>query len=241
MLRRPGTKVRMIPMAGAYRRSRREPYTTTRQRRAGISGSLLHHELLQPPDITPEGNFLNWGWLSIPEMKEGLRKLKLHNRVLVRVTTTPFCNLPHIPHDSAVIFLIRKHYVVVVHVCRKLLFFDPLRQPVSAYFGNELPQLAPLHVLVQPAHSALCGNFCLFVLHLIFKGIVHSDYNKSTIVEGVRDNIEMFLYVDPQPTDFNIPLIEYFTIDHRLGEEFDTSKYMRFHRYDSHLSSKCMS
>nr|DAC81121.1 TPA_asm: LO8 [Barramundi adomavirus] len=192
-------------------------------------------------NVTPEGDFVNWGWLNVPEIGTGLKNLGLLDRISVKVCTTNFCDLPHIPNGYAVIFLIKKHYICVAHVCHKLLYFDPLGQPAYLYFGNSLPQLAAINLTVQPSDSPLCGNFCLFFLHCLYNGMDTKHYSKNCILDGVRTYLQRYLYSLPQPIKFNTVMLEYFTIDYKIGEEFGGLHHRRFHRYESDLSSKAQS
>ncbi|DAC80312.1 TPA_asm: LO8 [Tilapia adomavirus 1] len=195
--------------------------------------SLLNTDMY----LNPSGNFVNWGWLSVPEMQKGIKNLELKH-VSVKVCTVSFCDLPHIPNGDSVVFLVRKHYIVVSHVCHKLVFFDPLSQPACTYFGNSMPQLAPVNMHVQTLDSPLCGNFVLFFLHVLYSLLDRSRFNKNTVLEGIRGLLNQFLYSSPQPIHFNNTLLEYFTIDHHIGEEFNSQLYKRFHRYETLLSNK---
>nr|DAC81202.1 TPA_asm: LO8 [Swordtail adomavirus 1] len=226
---------RKIPL-----RSKSHPYQAhrpmKRDARAGLEINAFTHTS-QDVFTGPQGEFVNWGWLSVPEMYTGLCNLLLSEYICtVRVCTSQYCDLPHIPNGKALIFLVRKHYICVAHVCNKLLFFDPLSQPAHTYFGNELPQLAHINLLVQEPNSPFCGNFCLFFLHCVFNRMKRTMYTKNTILDATRLLLQRYLYTAPHPVRFNSTLIEYFTVNHRIGEEFHSAQHERFRRYDNELS-----
>ncbi|AWT58083.1 MAG: LO8 [Arowana adomavirus] len=188
----------------------------------------------------PEGEFVHWGWLSVPEINQGLRNLGLETKVSVKVCEG-LCDLPHIPNGKSVIMLVRKHYICVTHTQCKLLFFDPLNQPVQLYFGRELKQLTPIGCHVQPVDSAYCGNFNLFFLHMLYRHVPISKFTKNNIADGVRKYLQEFFYVSPQDISSNTMIVEFFTVDYQLGEEFNNlQKYKKFSKYEKHLSSKTL-
>ncbi|AWG87419.1 LO8 [Anguilla marmorata adomavirus 1] len=198
----------------------------------------IHSPLL--PTTSSNSPFLHWGWLNGSEVQEGINNLGLGHCVSIITCQGHFCDLPHLPENSAVIFLSRQHYVAVVRMQRKLMFFDPLGHCPEHYFGRPMPQLGDIGMCVQPLHSPHCGNFCLLFLHILFRQVPISQCSKESILDRTRQALGHFLNVYPQPLEENVMVIEMFTVDFKIGEEFYQSKYRKFQRYTSSLSRKSL-
>nr|WLJ60777.1 MAG: LO8 protein [Retropinna adomavirus 3] len=241
----------MQPMTSQTRRLplRCQPYLVPTRHRGGdasITPGLSHLTGHIPQEsstyVTSDGEFVAWGWLSGEEIDAGLQALNLASKVTLQQSTGPFCELPHVPEGQSVIFLTLGHYVSVSNVKRKLVFFDPLGKPPQTYFGFAVKQLCPVGLQVQHHTSALCGNFCLFFLHMLYRCCNIHGHTKDTVIQPIRATLQRFLYVIPQDLKFNSLLMEYFTADHRIGEEWGHTKgkYKRMRMYDSCLSSRAL-
>nr|DAC81168.1 TPA_asm: LO8 [Carp adomavirus] len=231
----------MIPQSRRFPVTRNQPYLIPK-RRGGVG--LTSGPIVQTQDqfqhYTSEGEFVSWGWLSAHEVQQSLKKLHLDCKVTLQVASSAFCELPHIPEGKAVMFLIKGHYICVCNVKRKLVFFDPLGYPAQMYFGFAVKQLCAVGMQVQHSSSTLCGNFCLFFLHMLYRCCNVHRHSKETVIQPIRDALQKFLYVMPQDIHFNNMLMEHFTADFKLGEEWGPSagRYKRMRMYDSCLSSR---
>lgn len=209
-------------------------------RRIRGRGLATHASLLPQPTTTPESLFLHWGWLNSSEVQEGINNLGLRHCVTVVISPGQFCDLPHLEDNSGIIFLAGQHYITVVRMQRKLMFFDPLGHCPEHYFGRPMPQLGDIGMCVQPLMSPHCGNFCLLFLHILFRQVPIKSCSKESILDRTRQALGHFLNVYPQPLDENVMVIEMFTVDFKIGEEFYQHKYRKFRRYDCSLSKRAL-
>lgn len=232
----------LIPMDPCVQSSRRRaPRVRAQRGRIRRAGQDLWQHLETDLDqyVTPEGTFVHWGWLSASEMSAGLTRIGLKSKVVLKQSFSHFCDLPHIPEGTACVFLVRNHYICVANVLKKLIFFDPLCQHSTNYFGREVKQLCPVNMHVQPFDSPHCGNYCLFFLHMLYREVPILRHSKDTVISAVRESLARYLYVHPQNLQHNSMLMEMFTADFKIGEEYE--KHRRFLLYESNLSRRALS
>ncbi len=183
-----------------------------------------------------DGNFTHWGWLNVREITMGLRQTGLHENVDVQVNPIG-PDVASIPRGHARIYLVHMHYVCVANVSGCLVFFDPLNQPFETY---ALPMPTPktlrsVNMHVQPPSSSYCGNFVIFFLHVVYRTI-NPRCGAEKAISVVRSQLSQYLFTPPSPLQPNLMLIEHFSGQYKLGEEFFGASYRKFTAYDRDLS-----
>lgn len=236
MMRR---NIHVVPNGG--RQHGATPYA--RRTRAGVVAVQpnLLSDLYSDKFMNTEGGFQHWGWLNPSEIATGLQSLGLSHKIHV-VQSRDVCQLPHLQVGTGVIFLTNHHYISVVNLNKKLIMFDPLNQPAERYFKREMKQLAPVGMHVQSPNNPYCGNFCLLFLHIVFRTVQIWKYGKDEILNAVRHECHKCFYTPPHNIEHNNMVVEMFTIEHRIGEEFVLAeRYKKLQHYLSCLSRKALS
>lgn len=127
-----------------------------------------------------------------------------------------------------------------------LIFFDPLGGPPSRFFSACPTGLSDIKLHVQPDNSVYCGNYCLFILHVVRRlqrrGCAHVAVRGAMhdVVCSLRRHVTGYLHVLGHP-DFNANdmVMELFTTDYGLGEEFHEEGGI-FTKYMTDLSRSAM-
>ncbi|DAC81230.1 TPA_asm: LO8 [Leatherback sea turtle adomavirus] len=190
------------------------------------------------PTIGSHSPFVSWAWLSPDELHIGISKLGLQN-VKVYSNNTALSSSVMPGRNKAHIVLAGKHYIVLLERHGQTYFFDPLGNQPAQYMM--LPQtVVNLSLHVQPRSSAYCGNYCLFFLHVYKHCVAPLSTTQGNIRSVFHQSMSRYLHMPPESLANNDFLIENFTTDFEIGEEFVSSKYSKFEAYRKEVSRRAL-
>nr|DAC81194.1 TPA_asm: LO8 [Havana anole adomavirus] len=193
------------------------------------------------PVIASQMPFLSWGWLSIDEFLRTTRSLRVMTDLKVSLLTLPmYSTMPTPRNGTSNICLMQGHYVCVSHINNRLIFFDPLGSPSHRFFSNaNAIDHIDMNIKVQSDQSVYCGNFCLLFAYIVFFDI-HKRWAKNTQLYRLHiiQAVQRYLNIAPEDLTHNEFLVEMFTIDWKLGEEFTNPHYPKLYAYSTRLSKE---